>query len=134
MKDWLSSETNRNRRNARLFALALRLAYGKDQEISIAHHMTYGKDVEQEEEVPSADTLLFNHDFMELLFGFNAQHVMDELCRVRHEDRDAKFASYLADANYRVMGLNGEKVTYVPFVPAAPVPAAPVTLPEALGD
>lgn len=81
IKDYLGTELARNKRNAALFTRMIELAYGHDDEIMIAHHLTFelNHDLNTMNEIPSADTLIFDHDAMTKIFGLKAYDVMRDL-------------------------------------------------------
>lgn len=94
MKDYLTYENNRNRRNVDLFEDMLRRAFGSKAETLIAHHLTY-EDGAVHGEVPSADTLIFCHEIMGRIFGERAIPIMRELASVPSEQRDALLSAFL---------------------------------------
>lgn len=83
MKDWLTTEIERNKRNGEMFTGLLRKAFSdkKDLEVIIAHHLTieYEGKLATVDEIPSADTMLFDHDIMKAVFGVKYRHVMSQL-------------------------------------------------------
>lgn len=90
MKDYLTFENARNKRNAATYVAMMKLAFGEDCEILIGHHLTFeqGGKLDTENEVPSADTLLFDHDVMKAVFSHRYLEVMKELASVPAESRD----------------------------------------------
>jgi hypothetical protein len=63
----------------------MRKAFGKDIQVMIGHHLAFqeGGKLETENEIPSADTLMFCHDIMGRVFGNpRAMHVMMALAAV----------------------------------------------------
>lgn len=73
MKDFLGYENARNKRNADLYERLIKLAIGKDVKcaVLIGHHLTFelNGDLETENEIPSADCLMFDHELMTAVFG-----------------------------------------------------------------
>lgn len=97
---FLSFEDARNRTHARLYADIMRRALGGGAQTSvlIGHHLgfEFNQDIETENEIPSADTLLFNHALMGKVFGDRAVSVMVHLAMTPTESRDAVLADCLA--------------------------------------
>src|SRR5688572_29043208 len=90
IKDFLSVEDKRNRTHAALFARMLRLAYGRDVDVIVGHHVTFEfhGDISTENEIPSADCLLFDHDIMPRIFGRRrAMELMQHLATIPAEER-----------------------------------------------
>src|SRR6266404_628306 len=97
VKDYLSSENNRNREHAQLFADMIKRAFGPDGvQVIIGHHLTFESEgnLETENEIPSADTLMFCHDLMYRVFGGRAQYIMQELASVPTDQRDKLLAKH----------------------------------------
>jgi hypothetical protein len=70
MKDYLTAENERNHHNHVLYERLLRLAFGPDIQILVAHHLTFEMAGSGDpNEIPSADTLIFDHDLMGRAFG-----------------------------------------------------------------
>jgi hypothetical protein len=95
MKDWLGYENRRNRDNAALFTAIMKRAFG-NAEVLIGHHLTFqqGGDLETENEIPSADTLMFDHTIMTAVFGDRAVDVMQHLAATPCQSRDAVLAAH----------------------------------------
>lgn len=95
-KDYLGYENDRNRKNAQLYVDIVRQALGCKWAVLVGHHVLYELDgnVETEGEIPSADTLMFDHPIMKTVFGDRALPIMQELASVPCEDRDAILESY----------------------------------------
>jgi hypothetical protein len=96
---FLSFEDARNRAHAKLYAEVMRRAFGAARQTSvlIGHHLgfEFDQDIETENEIPSADTLLFNHPLMTAVFGDRAVSVMVQLAMTPTESRDAVLARCL---------------------------------------
>lgn len=109
-----SYENDRNRAAADCFKRMIREAFGVT-DVIVAHHLTYvaedkradGFTYETVEEIPSADTLLFDHDAALKIWGANFKGVLrilachpvehrDDICRQMYEARD-KAIPTLAD-------------------------------------
>lgn len=71
-KNWIGDEGRRNREHAALYAGIITRAYGVTFELFVGHHVAFKSTHESlttENEIPSADTLLFDHDIMKEVFG-----------------------------------------------------------------
>lgn len=90
MKDWLGYENQRNKAHAGLYTAIMKEALGDDCEVLIGHHLTFEKegDLSTENEIPSADTLMFDHFVMTKVFGQSAITLMRYLAATPAEDRD----------------------------------------------
>lgn len=93
-KDYLSYENDRNRQHAQLYVDIVKDALGCEWAVLVGHHILYEKDgnVETEGEIPSADTLMFDHEIMTAVFGSDAIPLMQELVAVPASERDAILA------------------------------------------
>lgn len=86
---YLSGEGKRNRHNADLFEAILRCAWG-DCSVMTGHHIAFlfeGK-LDTEDEVPSADTLLFDLDIMGAVFGQERDAMLMTIARLPRNDRE----------------------------------------------
>lgn len=94
MKDYLSSENARNKEHAEAYTRLLHRAFGGESgscAIMIGHHLTFelNGDLKTENEIPSADTMMFDHEIMVKVFGPAwAMNVMTALARTPVTDRD----------------------------------------------
>lgn len=102
LKDWLGYELERNKRHGELYAALLRKALAKMEpgvrvDVLIGHHVTFelDGDLTTENEIPSADCLLFDHTIMRAVFGERAVPIMVELAQLDCGERDARVACYL---------------------------------------
>lgn len=98
IKDYLGSENERNKKHAALYARLLKLALGRgDVQVLIGHHITFelGGDLETENEIPSADCLMFDHVLMGKVFGERAIPIMRALATVPCDQRDHLLEFYL---------------------------------------
>lgn len=93
VKSFLSTEGKRNRANADLYLEMLQLAYpGEVIDVIVGHHICFefDKDIATENEIPAADTLLFDHEIMGRIFGKDKalayMHRMVELSAGERED------------------------------------------------
>jgi hypothetical protein len=99
-KQWVFDEVHRNVTNAALFATLACASYGQEFEFFIGHHLAYKrthKDITTKSEIPSADTLLFDHDIMIDVFGPRALDVMAQLARTPTAKREAVLEQMLRD-------------------------------------
>jgi len=98
MKDYLSAEHDRNLHNHRLYERLLRLAHGPDLSVLVAHHITITLEVGGDpNEIPSADTLLFDHEFMGRAFGQPTHfEVMAQLAVEPVGRRDLRLEEFVA--------------------------------------
>ena len=96
LKDYLGSENARNKQHAATYVRLMKLAFG-DVNILIGHHLTFekGDDLETENEIPSADCLMFDHYVMEKVFGEQYRAVMVDLVHAPCEERDVLLKAYL---------------------------------------
>lgn len=96
-KNYLRDEGKRNRTNAALYSRLVQLAFGADNAVIVGHHINFEKDgkIETENEIPAADTLLFDHDIMGAIFGDDAYAIMQTLACVRAEFREEYLDEYL---------------------------------------
>lgn len=95
-KDYLGTENARNKQHAALFTAIIVAAFGPDNAVLIGHHLTFetAGDIATENEIPSADTLIFDHDIMGRVFGQYAPAVMMNLARVPVAERDTLLKQY----------------------------------------
>lgn len=96
VKDYLGFENARNKQHADLYTELIRRAVG-DCAILIGHHLAFelGGDLNTENEIPSADTLMFDHEIMGRVFGGKAGAIMVQLAAVPVEQRDTLLANLL---------------------------------------
>lgn len=98
MKDWLSYEQTRNKTHAALYEKVLKLAdLGTNIAVLVGHHIgfEFNGNLDTENEIPSADTLIFDHEIMARVFGSNAVAIMAELATIPAERRDARLEWHL---------------------------------------
>lgn len=100
MKDYLEYENARNRAGAETFEQMLKLAFG-DCQVMVGHHigMEFRGDLQTENEIPSADTLIFDHDIMKRVFGAGAIALMQRLAAIPCHEREPALAEALALAD-----------------------------------
>jgi hypothetical protein len=101
MKDYLEAENARNRRHAALYEQLIKRAYGECQ-VMVGHHigMEFAGDLQTENEIPSADTLLFDHPLMVACFGDHAVQMMQDLAAVPCEQREVLLERMMEDLRY----------------------------------
>jgi hypothetical protein len=91
-KDYLTAEEARNKDSADLFQALVQRAFGTSDDVSVGHHISFqphGK-VKELNEIPSADTAIFDHVLMGEVFGDQAIPLMQALAALPCERRDAK--------------------------------------------
>lgn len=100
-KDYLGSENSRNRQHAKLYTDMVQRAMGAQWAVLVGHHVLYecDGDVSTEGEIPSADTLLFDHPIMTALFGERAIPIMQELAALPCESREDCLAAHFYGAS-----------------------------------
>lgn len=88
---FLSGEGKRNRAAADLFQRLLTIAWGNCQVI-VGHHVAFqfDNDLTTEDEIPSADTLLFDHGIMTAVFGEDAIPLMQRIAAMLPGEREAE--------------------------------------------
>jgi len=97
MKDYLETENLRNKEHADLYVQLIQRAFGREAQVMIGHHLSFefeGK-LETENEIPSADTLLFCHEAMGRIFGELFEDVMIDLALAPTEKREEVVKKYL---------------------------------------
>lgn len=91
MKDYLTYENARNKANKKLYCDILIAAYPCEQSLLMAHHLCIQlPEMEDADEIPAADTLIFDHEIMSRAFGSlpRAVEVMQACAAVPVEERD----------------------------------------------
>lgn len=102
-------ENDRNAESADLFKAIIRECYGVT-DVIIAHHLVYvkterradGFDYQIVEEVPSADSLIFDHDVARKLWGDNWRDVLTRLACEPVATRDKLLAQLYAERKQRM--------------------------------
>lgn len=92
--DYLGYENHRNAVHAQLYTDIVNEAFGKE-DVIVGHHITFERhgDIKTENEIPSADTLLFDVDVATRLFGDHfAKDLLQRLALTPVEKRDAVYA------------------------------------------
>jgi hypothetical protein len=92
IKKYIPVEIARNEAATALFREMVRMVYGHDDSVLVGHHIGFeiGDDFTTENEIPSADTLITDHDVMVPIFGDNAIKVMQRLVSFPAATRDAE--------------------------------------------
>lgn len=99
IRDYFTTELARNHEHAALYTRMMQIAFGAQDDEMIGHHLSFqehGK-LDTLQEIPSADTLIFDHYVMGRVFGEDSIKIMQHLASVPFEggERDALLASYL---------------------------------------
>lgn len=103
VKDWLGNELARNKRNADMYVPMIQRAVhkltGKHVQVLIGHHLTFelDSDINTENEIPSADCLMFDHTLMGAVFGVASGAIMRSLAAVPCEKRDELLRVFCKD-------------------------------------
>lgn len=86
---YLGSEGKRNREHAPLFQRLLHIAFGPC-DVIVGHHVNFqfDGDLSTEDEVPAADTVLFDHTIMRACFGDNAVVHMATMAALKPGERE----------------------------------------------
>lgn len=99
-------ENERNKINSDLFKAMIREAYGAG-DVIIAHHLTYvavdnvnGYDYQIVEEIPSADTLIFDHEGAKKIWGDQWQDVLVKLVMQPVPERDKMLARLYQEKHF----------------------------------
>lgn len=95
-KDCLGYENERNKKNAALYTAILQKAWGQSTDVLIGHHLCteQNHELKTENEIPSADTLIFDHEVMGKIFGGKSVAIMMSLAARPAETRDALLVDY----------------------------------------
>lgn len=90
IKNYLRYEDARNKSHTALYEEILQAAFGHSEEVVVGHHLTFltRGDLRTVTEIPSADTMIFDHDIMRRIFGDRAVEVMVQCAAVPCEGRD----------------------------------------------
>lgn len=89
-KFYLSYENRRNSHHRDLFIALIKAAMGCKEVVIAGHHFVcdFNNDLNTLNEIPSADTLLFDHDVMTAVFGASAVSVMSHAASIPVPARD----------------------------------------------
>lgn len=104
---YLAGEGKRNRANADLFQALLCLAWGDNCSVITGHHVSFlfDGDLSTEDEVPSADSVLFDHDIMSGVFPDDYLKIMSALAPMPRYDRE-DYVRALVCKRYPARGLS----------------------------
>lgn len=97
-KYYLQAENDRNVRSHRIFERVLKVAFGENEVVLVGHHFVIapnGDITQGVNELPSADTIIFDHVIMDRVFGTGAVNVMIACARKPVEERDAELEKWL---------------------------------------
>lgn len=104
MKNYLETENERNKKNHKIYERFLRKAVHPevtvvpppaDCSVVVGHHIIFIIGDGEPNEIPSADTLLFDHELMKSVFGSSAMAIMLTLCHRTAEERDRVLEDFL---------------------------------------
>lgn len=100
VKDYLGYEHARNKCNAAVYERLIKLAFAREGSSIMTltgHHLTFelDEDLSTENEIPSADCMMFDHEIMGRVFGVNAVQIMRHLAALDCEARDKALAEYV---------------------------------------
>lgn len=94
MKDYLTAENTRNQKGHRVFIRFFKRCFGQQCDVLIAHHLTCRLG-SQTLEVPSADTLWFDHELMYRVFGEETPNIIQVLAGNKAAHRDETVSRFL---------------------------------------
>jgi uncharacterized membrane protein len=102
-------ENDRNGENSDLYKAIIREAYGVT-DVICGHHLVYQVEDKRAdgftytfvEEVPSADTLIFDHEVAKKLWGDHWESVLTQLALTPIAARDAKLAEFYYGRTHEV--------------------------------
>lgn len=102
-KYYLQAENDRNTHHGSLFIDIIKRAFGVDEVVMVGHHFVFepqtamtALDLTQLNEIPSADTIIFDHDIMGSVFGArDSIRIMQDLASLPVALRDARLRDYL---------------------------------------
>lgn len=88
--DYYEVGDKRNRKNAAFYTELVELAFGKCQRVLVGHHICFqtGGHIQTENEIPSADALLFDHEIMTRVYSEMAVPLMMKMASVPAEMRE----------------------------------------------
>ncbi len=110
---YLSGEGKRNRHNADLFQALLCTAWGVGCSVMTGHHIAFLFDgnLETEDEVPSADCLLFDLEIMGAVFGEERDSILLRIALMNRDDREDYVRRQFCRLDPEV-GLRTERMDY----------------------
>lgn len=85
-KNFLTYEGDRNKKQRDLYQAILRAAFGPNTDVLCVHHVTFTREGEEPNEIPAADTLIFDHDIMSRVFDDDYLDVI-QACAITPCDR-----------------------------------------------
>lgn len=95
-KYYLQYENDRNTHHGSIFIELIQRAFGVSEVVMVGHHFVFepkesmqNLDLGKLNEIPSADTMLFDHDIMTAVFGDRAYSIMTALALTPVDRRDA---------------------------------------------
>lgn len=88
-KYYLQAENDRNTHRGGLFIDLIKAAFGVNEVVMVGHHFVFEPtesmqklDLTKLNEIPSADTMMFDHDIMLAVFGPIAREIMPALAKL----------------------------------------------------
>lgn len=104
-KNYVVDEYTRNVEAKPLYCQLLRAAFGADVAVMVSHHITVMLPDSTVHEIPSADTILFDHNIMSRVFGpGRSQVLMTKLAQTPAARREAVVGEWMADMGRGVYG------------------------------
>lgn len=97
-RNYVTDEYQRNVDSRTLYTTLLKHAFGSDAVVVISHHILVKLADETVHEMPSADTVLFDHDIMGRVFGTKARTYMASLAVTLPGAREARVRGWLEEA------------------------------------
>lgn len=97
-KYYLQAENDRNVKSHAIFERVLKTAFGENEVVLVGHHFVIAPDgdiTKGVNELPSADTIIFDHVIMNRVFGAAYVNVMMACARKPVEDRDEELEKWL---------------------------------------
>jgi hypothetical protein len=102
LTNYLADEATRNHKSVKLFADMLRVAYPEHKvDILIGHHICFmfNDDFDTMDEIPAADSLIFDPELMGRVFGSRAKYIMARLAVLSIAERDSALSQYFYEAH-----------------------------------
>lgn len=108
----MHAEEERNDAGHKTYERLLRLAFGAELPVVVGHHVSFTMADGHLNEIPSADTAIFDHVIMERAFGGDRFTVMAELAVVAVPARDTLLLKFVeGEERRRVASQAVQKLT-----------------------